>query len=80
MTELRKCLQCGKPHNRKKFCSNRCKDRYHNTHNPRGVVGMRMWADRFIRKVKREEREEKRMMGNPLNETAHPFSPAAFGE
>lgn len=30
------CQQCGKPHNRKKFCSNRCKDRWHNTHNPRG--------------------------------------------
>lgn len=32
----KKCQQCGKKHNRKKFCSNRCKDRWHNTHNPRG--------------------------------------------
>lgn len=30
------CDQCGKPHNRKRFCSNKCKDRYHNIHNPRG--------------------------------------------
>jgi len=32
------CLQCKKPltRKRKKFCSNRCKDRYHNKHNPRG--------------------------------------------
>ena len=32
----KKCQQCGKNHDRKKFCSNRCKDRWHNTHNPRG--------------------------------------------
>ena len=32
-----KCARCGKEHNRKKFCSNRCKDRYHNLHNPRGI-------------------------------------------
>jgi hypothetical protein len=31
-----KCAHCGKPHNRRKFCSNRCKDRFHNKHNPRG--------------------------------------------
>ena len=30
------CKQCGRKHNRKKFCSNKCKDRYHNLHNPRG--------------------------------------------
>lgn len=30
------CQQCGKKHNRKKFCSNHCKDVWHNTHNPRG--------------------------------------------
>lgn len=31
-----RCKQCGREHNRKKFCSNKCKDRYHNMHNPRG--------------------------------------------
>ena len=31
-----KCAQCGKEHNRRRFCSNACKDRYHNLHNPRG--------------------------------------------
>jgi len=25
-----KCDQCGKTHNRKRFCSNKCKDRWHN--------------------------------------------------
>jgi len=32
------CDQCGsnlKP-NRRRFCSNKCKDRYHNLNNPRG--------------------------------------------
>ncbi len=30
------CDYCGKPHNRKRFCSNSCKDHWHNQHNPRG--------------------------------------------
>ena len=35
---MMKCDQCGKElsKNRKRFCSNKCKDRYHNIHNPRG--------------------------------------------
>lgn len=33
---MKNCAQCGRHHNRKKFCSNTCKDRYHNEHNPRG--------------------------------------------
>lgn len=33
MKTKKKCLTCGKEHNRKKFCSNKCKDRWHNTHN-----------------------------------------------
>lgn len=33
---MKKCLTCGNNHNRKKFCSNKCKDKYHNLHNPRG--------------------------------------------
>ena len=31
-----KCDNCGKEHNRKRFCSNKCKDRWHNKHNERG--------------------------------------------
>ncbi len=31
-----RCAQCGRLHDRKRFCSNKCKDRYHNLHNPRG--------------------------------------------
>lgn len=34
---MAKCIQCGKEHNRRKFCSNKCKDRYHNIANPRGI-------------------------------------------
>lgn len=30
------CLYCQNPHYRKKFCSNKCKDTFHNIHNPRG--------------------------------------------
>lgn len=41
-----KCLQCGRKHNRKKFCSNRCKDRYHNENNPRGKFAHLAGVDR----------------------------------
>ncbi len=34
------CDQCSKEHNRKRFCSNKCKDDYHNKHNPRGLGAM----------------------------------------
>ena len=36
---MKKCLQCGRKlaANRRKFCCNKHKDRYHNTHNPRGM-------------------------------------------
>lgn len=33
-----KCEHCREEHNRKRFCSNRCKDRWHNKHNPRGIA------------------------------------------
>lgn len=33
-----RCEHCGKEHNRKRFCSNKCKDRWHNKHNPRGIA------------------------------------------
>jgi len=38
--EMRNCKQCGRlikhKHPNAKFCNLRCKDRFHNTHNPRG--------------------------------------------
>ncbi len=34
------CEQCSKEHQRKRFCSNKCKDRWHNTNNPRGMGAM----------------------------------------
>ncbi len=35
---MAKCDNCGKEHTRRRFCSNRCKDRFHNRHNPRGLA------------------------------------------
>jgi len=32
----KKCEYCGAKHQRKRFCSNTCKDRFHNKNNPRG--------------------------------------------
>lgn len=40
MSQDRKCKGCGVPlsgHPNKRFCTQRCKDRYHNTTNPRGI-------------------------------------------
>lgn len=47
------CLECRKvlTGNRRKFCCNKCKDRYHNKHNPRGYYShladsnIEDWAD-----------------------------------
>lgn len=39
---MKTCDQCGKKHKRKRFCSNDCKDIYHNIHNPRGYGKQRM--------------------------------------
>jgi hypothetical protein len=38
MESIKCCDQCHKPLTlkRKRFCSTKCKDRYHNIHNPRG--------------------------------------------
>ncbi len=33
---MKKCEWCGKEHKRKRFCSNKCKDKFHNYYNPRG--------------------------------------------
>ena len=32
------CDNCKKEHNRKRFCSNKCKDIFHNRVNPRGIA------------------------------------------
>lgn len=31
-----KCENCGANHKRRRFCSNTCKDKFHNRTNPRG--------------------------------------------
>lgn len=33
---MSRCLLCGRETNRPKFCCDKHKDKYHNTHNPRG--------------------------------------------
>ena len=61
----RKCPSCGKPitgHPNKKFCGLTCKDRFHNTHNPRGVQAFANWRDDHA----------------DYMETVHPFSSEAF--
>jgi len=50
---MKDCAQCGKQHNRKRFCSNACKDRYHNIHNPRGL-----FAETAAQRHNREEDED----------------------
>lgn len=47
------CLECNKklPKNRRKFCCNKHKDRYHNTMNPRG------WGTR-VHKTEQEKVED----------------------
>lgn len=42
MLQSKNCEQCGNPLSprRKRFCCNKCKDRYHNIHNPRGYYAL----------------------------------------
>ena len=59
------CEQCGQKHNRKRFCSNKCKDTYHNLHNPRGKFS-------HLKNVK--------MMPYDPDADCHPFSSEALGQ
>lgn len=46
---MKRCPNCGNRvigHPNKKFCGSRCKDRFHNVHNPRGYFAH--LADRDI--------------------------------
>lgn len=36
------CDHCGKIHARLRFCSNKCKDHWHNKHNPRGIFAVKV--------------------------------------
>lgn len=74
------CEQCGRKPARKRFCSNRCKDRYHNTHNPRGLIGLGMWLERIQRKEAREERENANPDMRRYDRELHPFSSDAIGQ
>jgi len=47
-----KCEQCNKEHNRKRFCSNKCKDRWHNLNCDK----RRARAKAFIKKIEQKER------------------------
>jgi hypothetical protein len=46
------CEQCKKEHSRRRFCSNRCKDRWHNIHNARGIgLAMVVQDDRTLHEM-----------------------------
>lgn len=50
---MKTCKDCGSRHNRKSFCSNKCKDRWHNRDNPRGI-----FATEFAKQSMDEEANE----------------------
>jgi Ribosomal protein L24e len=52
-----KCEHCGKEHSRMRFCSNKCKDRWHNKHNPRGIATVKALTD-----------EDKRLLNDEMND------------
>lgn len=55
---------------RRRFCSNKCKDKYHNRHNPRG---------KFAHLKKRYNDPEDEMM-EEYYDSIHPFSGEALGQ
>jgi hypothetical protein len=62
VSKMKKCDFCGKPHNRKRFCSVICKDKYHNIHNPRGF-----YAPKTVEEIIKE-----------VDDSEHPFSEEAL--
>ncbi len=55
-----RCAQCGKLHDRKRFCSNKCKDRFHNYHNPhRAYAHLQTDPEDWAEKSWEEERLER---------------------
>lgn len=80
---MKSCIWCQKPHDRKKFCSNRCKDKYHNRKNPRGKFAyLGVWHS--IKKAQQEERLQEFIANNPHyirdEEDLHPHSSDALGQ
>jgi len=65
---MKKCLECGKEHKRKKFCSNKCKDKFHNRTNPRGY-----FAHLNINGPDYD-------LVEAINMEIHPLDPEAFGQ
>ena len=57
---MKTCEYCGKklPKGRRRFCSNKHKDRYHNEHNPRGIYAHLADSD----------------INDDINEYGHPFA------
>jgi hypothetical protein len=74
-----RCSNQIKPPKRK-FCSNRCKDRYHNIMNPRGIYAhlnpLRSTNPKFA--------NHPDVMADDLDDyyyrTTHPFDPEALGQ
>jgi hypothetical protein len=66
---VNRCLVCGKPV-KKKFCSLKHKDRWHNINNPRGHFA------HLARHPFADVGEKK----DPIEDAVHPFDPDAFGK
>lgn len=70
-TAKRTCPHCGskiKGHPNKKFCGPKCKDRWHNEHNPRGFFAYAA-EQSSIRSAERDADDDE-----------HPFSSEALGQ
>lgn len=52
-------------HKRKRFCSNKCKDRYHNVNNPRGIYS-------HLKNISKKYYDP--------DDDCHPFSSEALGQ
>lgn len=71
---MKTCLQCGRRHNRKKFCSDKCKDTYHNWHNPRGKFAHLKGVEMVAKRAKKEID----FVELPLHFGMHPMEDANF--
>ena len=72
------CDNCGEPHTRERFCSNKCKDQYHNKTNPERLER----ALRYGYGYKPEEAEEFAKDYNPDDpmKDLHLHSSEALGQ
>lgn len=56
-----RCNNCGAEHTRKRFCSNKCKDAFHNRNNPRGFIALSEAPEPMTDDGRRQEEEDQAM-------------------